>query len=71
MSVPGASAFHTDRMGRNGVALEPFYEWPEYEKEAMRLVDRCERLYQSFITAGGSLSSNATTMLYITTYTLK
>ena len=43
----------TDRMGGSGVALEPFYEWPEYEQEAVRLVDRCERLYQSFITAGG------------------
>jgi hypothetical protein len=40
-------------MGGSGVALEPFYEWPEYEQEAVRLVDRCERLYQSFITAGG------------------
>jgi 3-keto steroid reductase len=43
----------TDRMGRGDVALAPFYEWPQYEKEAARLVDRCERLYQSFIVAGG------------------
>ncbi|KAI0253127.1 hypothetical protein BJV78DRAFT_1123519 [Lactifluus subvellereus] len=51
--LPGRLHSITDRMGRNGVALEPFYEWPEHEKEAVRLVDRCERLYQSFITAGG------------------
>jgi hypothetical protein len=43
----------TDRMGRSGVAPKLFYEWPEYEKEAVRLVDQCERLYQSFVTAGG------------------
>jgi 3-keto steroid reductase len=43
----------TDRVGRNTTALTPFDEWPKYEKEASRLVDRCDRLYQSFVTAGG------------------
>jgi len=45
----------TDRRGRNSVALTPFHAWPEYEEEASRLVDRCERLYQSYVTAGGKL----------------
>lgn len=45
----------TDRRGRNSVALTPFYAWPEYKEEASRLVDRCERLYQSYVTAGGKL----------------
>jgi 3-keto steroid reductase len=43
----------TNLMGRNTIAAVPFYTWPEYEKEASRLVGRCERLYQSFLTAGG------------------
>ena len=45
----------TDRMGRNGVAvdLSPLHVLPEYEKEGQILVDRCEGLYQSFLTAGG------------------
>jgi hypothetical protein len=43
----------TDRMGRSGVALAPFYGWPEHEKTAIRLVDRCEGLYQSFVAVGG------------------
>jgi len=29
----------TDYMGRNTTAVTPFYAWPEYEKEASRLVD--------------------------------
>jgi 3-keto steroid reductase len=45
----------TDRWGRNSVALTPFYAWPEYKEEGLRLVDRCERLYQSYVTAGGKL----------------
>ena len=43
----------TDRMGRSSVALKPLYALPEYEKEGEILVDRCERLYQSFLTVGG------------------
>jgi hypothetical protein len=43
----------TDRMGHSGVALAPFYGWPEHEKTAARLVDRCEGLYQSFVAVGG------------------
>jgi hypothetical protein len=43
----------TDYMGRNTTAVTPFCAWPEYEKEASGLVDRCERLYQSFVAAGG------------------
>lgn len=43
----------TDRMGHGGVALSPLDAWPEYEKEGEILVDRCERLYQSFLIAGG------------------
>ena len=44
----------TDRMGRNGVAvaLSPLHVLPKYEKEGEILVDRCERLYQSFLTVG-------------------
>ena len=49
----------TDRSGRNTTAMTPFYEWAEYEKEASRLVDRCERLYQSFVRAGGKDSTTA------------
>ena len=45
----------TDRWGRNSVALTPFYAWPQHEKEASRLVDRCERLYQSYVTTEGKL----------------
>jgi hypothetical protein len=45
----------TDRRGRNSVALTPFYAWREHEKEASHLVDRCERLYQSYITTGGMI----------------
>jgi hypothetical protein len=47
--------FHsvTDRMGQNSVALSPLHALPEYEKEGEILVDRCERLYQSFLTVGG------------------
>ncbi|KAI0274345.1 hypothetical protein BGY98DRAFT_920852 [Russula aff. rugulosa BPL654] len=45
----------TDRRGRNSVAVTPFYAWPQHEKEASRLVDRCEKLYQSFVTTGGKL----------------
>jgi len=45
-------------MGRNSVAITPFYEWAEYEKDASRLVDRCERLYQSFTKAGGKRPGN-------------
>jgi len=45
----------TDRVGRNTVTLTPFYAWPEYQKEASGLVDRCDRLYQSFVTVGGKL----------------
>jgi len=45
----------TDRRGRNSVALTSFYAWPQHEKEASRLVDRCERLYQSYVTTGGKL----------------
>ena len=45
----------TDRRGRNSVALSSFYSWPQHEKEASRLVDRCERLYQSYVTTGGKL----------------
>ncbi|KAI9448559.1 NAD(P)-binding protein [Lactarius indigo] len=43
----------TDRMGHSGVALSPLYALPKYEKEGEILVDRCERLYQSFLTVGG------------------
>jgi len=43
----------TDRKGRSSVALTPLYALPEYEKEGEILVDRCERLYQSFLTVGG------------------
>jgi 3-keto steroid reductase len=49
----------TDRIGRNTTATTPFYEWAEYEKDASRLVDRCERLYQSFVTAGGKVLTTA------------
>ncbi|KAH9991659.1 hypothetical protein BJV74DRAFT_836115 [Russula compacta] len=45
----------TDRRGCNSVAVTPVHAWPEYEKEASSLVDRCERLYQSFVTVGGKL----------------
>ncbi|KAH9955571.1 hypothetical protein BC827DRAFT_1236492 [Russula dissimulans] len=45
----------TDRRGCNTVASTPFDVWPTYEKEASLLVDRCERLYQSFVRAGGKL----------------
>jgi hypothetical protein len=51
----------TDYMGHNTTAVSPFYAWAEtaeYEKEASRLVDRCERLYQSFVAAGGKDSEN-------------
>ncbi|KAF8270865.1 hypothetical protein EI94DRAFT_1680085 [Lactarius quietus] len=43
----------TDRMGNSGVAVSPLYALPEYEKEGEVLVDRFERLYQSFLTVGG------------------
>ncbi|KAI9449638.1 NAD(P)-binding protein [Lactarius psammicola] len=43
----------TDRMGHSSVALSPLYALPEFEKEGEILVDRCERLYQSFLTVGG------------------
>ncbi|KAH9059315.1 NAD(P)-binding protein [Lactarius vividus] len=43
----------TDRMGYSSVALSPLYALPKYEKEGEILVDRCERLYQSFLTVGG------------------
>ena len=45
----------TDRRGFNSVALTPFHAWPEYKEEASGLVDQCERLYQSYVTAGGKL----------------
>ncbi|KAN0113442.1 hypothetical protein V8E52_007723 [Russula decolorans] len=45
----------TDRRGYNSVALTPFHTWPQHEKEASRLVDRCEKLYQSYVTTGGKL----------------
>ena len=48
----------TDRMGHSGVALSPLYALPEYEKEGEILVDRCERLYQSFLTVGGKAQEN-------------
>jgi len=48
----------TDRMGRNTTTVTAFYAWPEYEKEALRLVDRCERLYQSFRHGRGDRLSN-------------
>ncbi|KAH9024502.1 NAD(P)-binding protein [Lactarius pseudohatsudake] len=44
----------TDRMGHSSVALSPLYALPNYEKEGEILVDRCERLYQTFLTVGGS-----------------
>ena len=47
----------TDLIGRNTIAVTPFHTWPEYEKEASRLVDRCERLYQTFLTAGGKAAT--------------
>jgi hypothetical protein len=43
----------TDYVGRNTTAVTPFYAWAEYEKEASPLVDRWERLYESFAAAGG------------------
>ena len=52
-AIPLRLHSQTDLMGRNTIAATPFYTWPENEKEASRLVDRCERLYQSFLTAGG------------------
>ena len=48
----------TDYVGRNTTAVTPFYAWAEYEKEASRLVDRWERLYESFVAAGGKDSAN-------------
>ena len=54
-ALPACLHSVTDRRGRNSVALTPFQAWPEYEEEASRLVDRCERLYQSYVTAGGKL----------------
>jgi len=47
----------TDLIGRNTIAATPSRTWPEYEKEASRLVDRCERLYQTFLTAGGKATT--------------
>jgi len=47
----------TDRMGHSGVALKPLHALPEYEKEGEILVDRYERLYQSFRTVGGKPQS--------------
>ena len=43
----------TDRTGHSSVALSPLQALPEYEREGEILVDRCERLYQSFLTVGG------------------
>ena len=51
--VPAQLHSVTYRMGQSSVALAPLYALPEYEKEAELLVDRCERLYQSFVTVGG------------------
>ena len=45
----------TDRRGRNSVAVTPFHAWPQQENEALRLVDRCESLYQSYVTTGGKI----------------
>jgi len=45
----------TDCRGRSSVVSTPFHSWPAHEKEASRLVDRCEKLYQSYVTAGGKL----------------
>jgi len=54
-ALPACLHSVTNRRGRNSVALTPFYAWPEYEEEALHIVDRCERLYQSYVTAGGKL----------------
>jgi len=48
----------TDRMGRNTTTVTPFYAWSEYEKEVLRLVDRGERLYQSFRHGRGERLGN-------------
>ncbi len=45
----------TDCRGCSSVALTPFHSWPVHEKEASRLVDRCKKLYQSYVMAGGKV----------------
>lgn len=37
----------------SGVDVEPIEAWAKFDEESRKLVDRCERLYQTYRSAEG------------------
>ncbi|KAI0052591.1 hypothetical protein FA95DRAFT_1553254 [Auriscalpium vulgare] len=50
----------TDRRGNGRVGVSPVAGWAEHDDESEKLVNRCERLYQSLLTADGKSVFTAT-----------
>jgi len=42
-----------DRWGRESVGVEPVVRWLDHPDEGAQILDRCERLYQTFVEAEG------------------
>ncbi|THH20290.1 hypothetical protein EW146_g1049 [Bondarzewia mesenterica] len=51
--IPARLHSITDRMGTSLVGAQPIKAWGEHEEESVKLVNRCEKLYQSFAAAEG------------------
>ncbi|ETW84523.1 hypothetical protein HETIRDRAFT_312795 [Heterobasidion irregulare TC 32-1] len=51
--VPARLHSITDRFGTSLVGAQPITAWEEYEDEGVKLVNRCEKLYLSFVAAEG------------------
>ncbi|KAI0945840.1 hypothetical protein AcV7_009969 [Taiwanofungus camphoratus] len=48
-----------DRWGNEGIGIEGVTEWDEHPDEGARLVEQCERLYQTFLEAEGCDDASA------------
>lgn len=46
--VPLKFSSETDCRGRDHVGATPVLDWEEHETESTYLVDKCDRLYQTF-----------------------
>src|SRR5258707_1257599 len=51
--IPARLHSITNRWGESGVGLQPVTQWEDHTSEATKIVERCEKLYQTFMQAEG------------------